>query len=99
MIRILVVYPRAEGTTFDADYYRTTHMPLVKQKWPSVVRTEIDLGSPDQPHHCIGHVVFPDMAAMGAAMADAEAAGVVMGDVVNFTNAQPQIYMSEVVAE
>jgi uncharacterized protein (TIGR02118 family) len=96
MIRILVVYPRSEGSTFDLDYYRSTHMPLVKEKWPSVVRTEVDLGGPDQPHHCIGHVVFPSVDAMAAAMSGPGAA-VVMGDIANFTNVQPQVFMSEVV--
>jgi hypothetical protein len=33
MATLSVVYPRASGTTFDYDYYRDKHLPLVGQRW------------------------------------------------------------------
>ena|SRR5690349_14666246 len=94
MIRILVVYPRTEGTTFDADYWTNTHMPLVGQKWPDC-RWEADVAGPDQPHYAVAHLVFPDMASMGAAMSG-PAGAEVRGDLPNYTNVQPQILISEI---
>ena len=32
MIKVSVMYPNAQGVSFDHDYYKTTHMPLVKSK-------------------------------------------------------------------
>jgi hypothetical protein len=36
MASLSVVYPRSPGATFDYDYYRTAHMPLVGQRWGNV---------------------------------------------------------------
>lgn len=33
MATLSVVYPRTPGATFDYDYYRSKHMPLVTQRW------------------------------------------------------------------
>ena len=41
MIRVSVLYPSGEGTTFNHDYYRTTHVPLVAKAW-NPVGTQID---------------------------------------------------------
>ena len=97
MIRVLVVYPRSEGSSFDADYYVQTHMPLVASSWPQVSGWSVDLGAPDQPHHCVGHILMPSAAALGEAMGS-PATGAVMADIANFTNAAPQMYVSEVAA-
>lgn len=97
MIRILVVYPRSEGSTFDADYYVKSHMPLVATKWPQVTRWEVDLAGADQPHHAVGYLYVPSMEALGEAMAS-PATGDVMGDLPNYTNVAPQMYVGEVAA-
>ena len=41
MIRVSVLYPSGEGSTFDHDYYRTTHVPLAAKAW-NPVGTQID---------------------------------------------------------
>ncbi len=33
MIVVMVMYPENEGATFDMDYYLSTHMKLVGDKW------------------------------------------------------------------
>ena len=33
MIKVSVLYPAAEGATFDHDYYRDHHVPLAVRTW------------------------------------------------------------------
>jgi uncharacterized protein (TIGR02118 family) len=94
MMRIMALYPRSEGSTFDADYWLNKHMPLVGQKWPDCT-WQADVAGPDQPFYAVAHIMFPDAASMGAALTS-PAAGDVMGDVPNYTNVQPQIQISEI---
>jgi uncharacterized protein (TIGR02118 family) len=95
MIRVTVMYPQAEGTTFDFDYYKATHMPLVQKVMPGVLRTEIDKPVVPGPYACVGHLYFESMATFGAA-AGAPDAGQAQADIPNFTNAVPVMQISEV---
>ena len=97
MIRVIVLYPRSDTSTFDADYWVKTHMPLVGAKLASST-WEADVAGPDQPHHGIAHISFPDMEAFGAAMGSA-GMGEVAADIANYTNVAPQLYVSEVAAK
>jgi uncharacterized protein (TIGR02118 family) len=97
MIRVLVLYPRSDNSTFDVDYYQQSHMPLVGKTWSQVSRWEVDLGGPDQPHHAVAHIVFPSAEAFGEAMSS-PGTPAVMADVANYTNVQPQMYISEIAA-
>lgn len=100
-VSLQVIYPVAQGTTFDFDYYTTTHMALVGQHMgphiQSTVVTKGLAGGPNvpAPYHAIATIVFADQAAMGAAM---KASAPVMADVPNFTNIQPQVLIGEVIA-
>ena len=95
MIRVLVLYPRSDNSTFDVDYYQQSHMPLVGKTWSQVSRWEVDLGGPDQPHHAVAHIVFESMEAMGAAFG-APTAAEVMADVANYTDIAPTMQISRV---
>lgn len=94
MIRVSVMYPKTDGATFDYDYYATTHMGLVREHMPGVVRTEVDRAI-DGPYIAVGQLYFESMEALGAAMA---APGVpqVMADIPNFTNTAPAMQVAEV---
>ncbi len=93
MIKVSVMYPKSEGSTFDMDYYKTKHMEIVDATMkPS--RWEID-GGVDGPYAAIGHLYFDSMDAMGAAMGNA---GDAMADVANFTNIESAIQVSEIVS-
>jgi len=97
MIRVLVLYPKGEGTTFDWDYYVNTHMPLVRKSLgDALVRDEVDQPVPDAAHHGAVHMFFASLEAFGAAMGVNGAE--VMADVPNYTNVQPSLFISEVVA-
>jgi uncharacterized protein (TIGR02118 family) len=94
MIRFSVLYPSGEGTTFDHDYYRDTHVPLCVSTW-GLERFEIDKGL-DGPYVAAVHFFFDSMEAMAAALA-AEGTGAVLADVPNYTNITPERQVSEVV--
>ena len=100
-VSLQVIYPVAEGTTFDHDYYASKHMEIVGEHMgPHVDKTVVTkglAGGPDvpAPFHAIATMTFADQGALDAAMA---AAGPALADIPNFTNSQPQMLIGEVVA-
>ena len=93
MIRLTVFYPKSEGSTFDHEYYRNNHVPLVGKTWN--VGGEIDKGI-NGPHEAAVHFFFESMDQFQAAMAH-EGTKEIMADVANYTNITPQMQISEVV--
>ncbi len=104
MIRVSVMYPNGEGKKFDVDYYAKKHMGLVKERIGGLglVRLEVDKGlaggapNAPAPFACVGHLYWNSLGdfqkAMGAHGKE------LMADIPNFTNIQPQIQISEIVA-
>ena len=93
-IRFSVFYPSSDGSTFDHDYYRDSHVPLACKTW-GLDSAVIDKGV-DGPYVAAVHFRFDSHEAMGAAMAS-EGTGEVMADVANYTNITPVTQTSEVV--
>lgn len=101
MASLSVVYPRSPNATFDYEYYRHTHMPLVGQKWENAGLTggEALLGksAPDgsePPYFAIGIIHFDTAESLRAAL-EGEHAAEIIADIQNFTNAQPVIQVNE----
>ena len=94
MIRLSVLYPSSEGSTFDHDYYREKHVPRVMRAW-GLAKADIDKGI-DGPNVAAVHFEFESLEAIGAAMAS-EATGEVLADVANYTNITPVIQTSEII--
>ncbi len=94
MIRLSVLYPTAEGATFDHDYYRDQHVPLAVKTW-GLASAEIDKGV-DGPYVAAVHFQFESMEAMGTAMA-VDGTAQVQADVANYTSIQPVMQISEIV--
>ena len=101
MIRVSAMYPPSDK--FDYDYYVNSHMKLIKDRiGDALIRFEVDKGlaggAPGSPpvYAAVGHLYFnslPEfMQAFGAH------AGEIMGDVPNFTDAQGQIQIAEVIS-
>lgn len=94
MIRFSVLYPSADGATFDHDYYRDHHIPLAVATWgPDAA--EIDRGV-DGPYVAAVHFRFPSLEALERAMAT-EGTAAVRADVANYTNIEPIRQISEIV--
>ncbi|WP_299624874.1 EthD family reductase [uncultured Tateyamaria sp.] len=100
-VTLQVMYPISDGTTFDDAYYASTHMDLVNehmgQHISDTVVTKGLAGGPDTPpaFHAVATMVFADQGAMDAALG---AAGPVLADIPNFTNAAPQMLIGQTYA-
>jgi uncharacterized protein (TIGR02118 family) len=102
MIRVAILYPKTESSTFDMGYYLSKHVPLVLAR-PSNMglrRIDVDAGlggvAPGQPapFAAIGYMTYDTLEELqgGLAVHGAE----VMGDIPNFTNVQPLIQVSQI---
>ncbi len=102
LIKISVMYPFAEGKTFNMEYYETKHMPMVAgYLGPNLVKYTIEKGLssgvPNQslPYMAIGTFYVKSLSEYQAAIAPNIAA--IRADFANYTNAIPVILVSEVV--
>ncbi len=94
MIRVSVFYPTTEGATFDHDYYRNKHVPLVVKSW-GLPGAEIDKGV-DGPYVAAVHFKFDTLEALQSAMGSPGTADV-MADVANYTTITPVLQTSEII--
>ena len=103
MIKVSVMYPNGEGKTFDLDYYLNKHLPMVSNLMGDAIKdaaVERGLGGAEPgsaPIYLVmSHMYFD-------AIEDFENsfgpnAATIMADIPNYTNTQPDIVISEVVA-
>lgn len=94
-IRVSVCYPAGDGNTFDMEYYKTKHKEIVLRALEGIERFDIDQGI-DGPYLAMGHLIFPSIEAMQAAMGGPNA-GEAQEDVKNFTNTTPAFQISQIV--
>lgn len=104
MIKFNVMYPFQPGMRFDHDYYRDKHMPLVAQRLGAACRRyTVDkglvAGSPGaQLPFAAGCSIHADsieslQAALNPHLQE------ILGDIPNYTDAQPVIWISDAVVE
>ena len=102
LIKVSILYPYAEGKTFNMEYYETKHMPMVAAFLGSnlvkyTIEKGLASGIPNQPlpFMAIGTFYVKSLsdyqAAIGPHIADIRA------DFLNYTNISPVILVSEVV--
>ena len=101
MIKVSVLYPNDEGTSFNMDYYCNSHMPMVREKLGGAcknIAVEGGLGGgvPDSPptYVAMGHLYFDSVEDFQSAFGPH--ADAIMSDIPNYTNAQPVIQISQV---
>ena len=101
MTKVSVMYPNGEGKTFDMDYYCNTHLPLVNELLGDSLKgatVEKGLGGAapgsTAPYAAMGNMYFDSVEDFGNSFGpNAEK---IMGDLPNFTNAEPIVQVSEV---
>jgi uncharacterized protein (TIGR02118 family) len=92
-----VVYPNHDGARFDANYYRSSHIPLVMKvmKATSVMLIEgLPMGGSRPPFAMIAHFQFASSEAIQAALAN-PAMAEVRADVARFTDIKPAIMLGK----
>lgn len=102
LIKVSVMYPFAEGKTFNIEYYETKHMPMVaKYLGANLVKYTIEKGVangiPNQPlpYMAIGTFYVKSLEEYQAAITPNRDA--IRADFVNYTNVAPVILVSEIV--
>lgn len=102
LIKVSVMYPYAEGKTFNMEYYETKHMPMVAKFLGSnlvkyTIEKGVASGIPNQPlpYLAIGTFYVKSLEDYQAAIAPNRDA--IRADFVNYTNSAPVILVSEVV--
>ncbi len=101
MIKVSVFYPHSEGKSFDMDYYRSSHMPMVREKLGDACKNTaieggLGGGAPDSPptYVAMGHLYFDSVEDFQSSFGPhAEA---IMADIPNYTNIEPVIQVSQV---
>ena len=101
MIRVTVLYPNDEGTTFDHEYYLDKHMPFVAEccgdalhEWTA--DKGIAGGEPGAPppHHALCSLTFDSVETFESSFGPH--ADEIMGDIPNYTNSPVVVQISEV---
>ena len=102
LVKISVMYPFAEGKTFNMEYYEAKHMPMVAAYLGAnlvkyTIEKGVASGIPNQPlpYMAIGTFYVKNLAEYQAAIAPNREA--IRADFANYTNAAPIILVSEVV--
>ncbi|MBT31089.1 MAG: ethyl tert-butyl ether degradation protein EthD [Thalassobius sp.] len=102
LIKVSIMYPFAEGKTFDMEYYKTKHMPMVAGYLGSnlvkyTIEKGLTSGMPDTPlpYMAIGTFYVKNLSEYQEAIKPNRDA--IRADFPNYTNAIPVIFISEVV--
>lgn len=94
MLSVHILYPKTDDSTFDMDYYCSTHMPMLADALGDACKgwgaTKVGSGE----WEAIGWCHVESQEAFDAAMA-AKGADII-GDVPNYTNVRPQMVIGEV---
>jgi uncharacterized protein (TIGR02118 family) len=101
MIKVSVLYPNRPGVRFDLGYYCATHMALVREcLGEACLGIAVDQGlsaaTPDAPAPfvAVGHLLFASVEAFQHSFGPH--AERIMGDLANFTDAEPLVQISQV---
>ncbi len=104
MIKVSVMYPSTPDARFDHEYYRDSHMPLVKSLMgESCLFYTVDKGlaggAPGEPPTYIGmcHIFCDSVGAFQSGFGPHAQA--IMADIPNYTDITPVMQISEVVIQ
>lgn len=102
VIKVTIFYPNGEGKTFDMDYYKDRHMPMVAELLgDSLQGYSIDQGlsgrSPEEPvpYLAVGYLHFHQLSDYQNSFGPV--AEKILSDIPNYTNIQPVVQISKVI--
>jgi uncharacterized protein (TIGR02118 family) len=94
MIAVTILYPRTDESTFDMDYYTSSHMPMFAEKLGDACQGWGAATIADGKYAAMGWAMVTSQDAFNAAMGTHGAA--VMGDIPNYTNVRPEMLIGEI---
>ncbi|MBV8728414.1 MAG: EthD family reductase [Acidobacteriia bacterium] len=102
MTRVTILYPAAEGRTFNMDYYLETHVPLFRKRMGAAMKSlSVERGlsgsMPGSPAPFVAIIQGTFESAEAFAAAFAPHAAEIQGDVPNYTDIQPIVQIGEVI--
>lgn len=97
---IAVMYPQANGNTFDQAYYLQTHIPLVQRLWSPLGLQDVTvmrgIPAPDGATPAYSVLALLTFASMDAFKDAAARHGAeIFADIPNFTDAKPVLQFNE----
>jgi uncharacterized protein (TIGR02118 family) len=103
MIKLSVMYPAGEGKTFDMNYYLNTHIPLVSKLLGDAIKgATVEEGvagaAPESlaTFAAMGNIYFESVESFQNSFGPN--AQEILADLTNFTNTNPTVQISKVVA-
>ena len=96
--RLSAIYPQTDSSTFDMDYYMSTHIPLVEELFQPV-SIEVNEGvsgaeeGSSPPYAVMTDITFATLEDLQNAVATHGAE--VIGDIPNFTNVEAQLQINK----
>ena len=94
MIAVTILYPQTDDSSFDMDYYTSTHMPLFAEVLGDACEGWGAASVNNGKWAAIGWAMVSSQDAFDAAMKEGGAK--VMADVPNYTNVQPELLVGTV---
>ena len=101
MIKVSVMYPNGPETTFDIEYYKSSHLPMIAESLgDALISMEFNVGiggrEPGElaPYVAIGHLIFDSVASFQLAFGPHAAK--FAADVPNYTNAIGELQISAI---
>lgn len=94
MISVTILYPKTDESTFDMDYYTSTHMPMLADALGDDCAAWGASTIKGGDYAAMGWAMVTSQEAFDAAMKE-HGAGI-MGDVPNYTNVAPQMLIGDV---
>lgn len=102
MIKVSVMYPNSADITFDIDYYKNSHLPMIESSLGDALKgMEFSLGiggrvpGEPAPYFAIVDLKFESVADFQASFGPH--AATFAADVPNYTNVQGELQISELV--
>lgn len=94
MISLHILYPKTDDSTFDMDYYCSTHMPMLAGALGDACKGWGASAVKSGPWEAVGWCNVESQEALDAALAEHGAA--IMGDVANYTNTKPEMIIGDI---
>jgi uncharacterized protein (TIGR02118 family) len=102
MIKVSVMYPNGPETTFDVDYYKNSHLPMIAAAVGDALKgLELNIGLGGRipgelaPYVAIAHLTFDSVASFQSSFGPHAAK--FAADVPNYTNVKGELQISEIV--